>query len=343
VAFENGYFVVYSDGGVRVVRRGVSDETERRILREKVRAVGTGRKVLGVRKGSGDQKPRARRNMRWVWGALPWDQLGNRPVWLTLTYPGNWQGVCPDGRALERHRKAFADRWRRKWSEPMVGAWVKEFQESGRPHLHIYCKSPDAVSDDEWERLRRRNMERARLVAEFGKWKGRALTPVIGAGEYGGVFGYWLRTAWYEVVGSEDTRHHARGVDLAVSYYTDEIARTADRVAVAAYMSKEMGKLSQKAPPEVFGPVGRWYGVFGGRSGFQPVEEYEEVSSRVGRELVRMLDRKVRDRLAANGTPVQPGKGLDLRKPGDGLVAYDVGRGEAESLVAEARRRARER
>lgn len=78
--------------------------------------------------------------MRWLFAALPWELLGPRLAMLSLTYPGEWREWLPDGRALDGHRRAFLERWRRRWGAP-VGVWVKEFQASGRPHLHLYWRS----------------------------------------------------------------------------------------------------------------------------------------------------------------------------------------------------------
>jgi hypothetical protein len=73
---------------------------------------------------------------------------------ITLTYPGDWRGWVPDGSTLERHRRAFVERWRRRYGG-LTGVWVKEFQVSGSPHLHTYVALPDAVSAEEFEALRR--------------------------------------------------------------------------------------------------------------------------------------------------------------------------------------------
>jgi hypothetical protein len=69
--------------------------------------------------------------------SLPFDMLGDRPLWLTLTYPSDWRRWVPDGRTFEGHRRAFGERWRRNFGEP-IGFWTKEFQlADGRPHLHL--------------------------------------------------------------------------------------------------------------------------------------------------------------------------------------------------------------
>ncbi len=105
--------------------------------------------------------------MRYQFSALPWEMLGSRPVLLTLTYPANWRVCAPDARAVVKHREALKERWRRRFGPP-IGAWVMEFQPRRRrpeperqaPHIHIFVGLPDEVSDDEFQALRRRTLER---------------------------------------------------------------------------------------------------------------------------------------------------------------------------------------
>ena len=186
--------------------------------------------------------------MRWQFVALPWELLGPRLVMLSLTYPGQWRRWVRDGREFDAHRRRFLERWRRKWGAPM-GVWVKEFQESGRPHMHLYLAVPDEVPAHEYEALRARTMLRHRLERKHGRYKGRAKLPAISK-EYGGDFAMWLRDSWSEVVGTQgvDRAHHARGVDVAVAFWTDEVAETKSRVEVAAYLAGESAKWAQKKP-----------------------------------------------------------------------------------------------
>jgi len=59
---------------------------------------------------------------------------GERPLWITLTYPGDWRPWVPDGPTLERHRRALGEAWYRAFGERPVGFWSKEFQlAEGRP------------------------------------------------------------------------------------------------------------------------------------------------------------------------------------------------------------------
>lgn len=268
--------------------------------------------------------------MRFALASLPWDVLGDRLVMLSLTYPGDWQAWVPDGRVWEAHRRAFIERWRRAWGPPM-GVWVKEFQESGRPHLHLYVAVPDVVPQSEYEGLRARTLERKRLERKHGRYEGRAKTPVIG-GEYGGDFAMWLRTAWSEVVGTQGkvSAHHARGVDVTVSFWTDAEAQTRDRIAVAAYLAGESAKFAQKRPPEGFPGVGRYWGPIGKKYGFAPASTDVVVPAAVAYELEHRMERLVRARMLKKWGHVGA---LDRRRPGSGVMALNVRRHDSERLL----------
>ena len=43
------------------------------------------------------------------------------PLWITLTYPGDWRKWVPDGATLERHRRAVGEAWFRTFDERPVG------------------------------------------------------------------------------------------------------------------------------------------------------------------------------------------------------------------------------
>lgn len=267
--------------------------------------------------------------MRWHFASLPWDMLGPRLVMLSLTYPGDWLSWVPDGKVWEKHRRAFADRWRRKWGAPM-GVWVKEFQKSGRPHLHIYLAVPDAVAVEDYEGLRQRTLLRHRLEADHGRFEGRRRVPPIG-GKYGGEFAMWLRTTWAEIVGTQgvDQRHHARGVDVSVAFWSDEQAVKKDRIEVAKYLAGESSKWVQKTPPEGFLHVGRYWGHWGAKAGFCPSESDWTLDAAVACEVERRLVRWVRLGLIAQRRKYgESGAGaFDQRRWGDGVRAFGF-RGE---------------
>jgi hypothetical protein len=148
----------------------------------------------------------------------------------------------------------------------------------------------------------------------------------------------WLRNAWSEVVGTQGVlkAHHARGVDVAVSFWSDEVARTKDRVEVAAYMAGESAKWRQKQPPDEFPNVGRYFGYVGSGLGFKPDERETVVTDAVAYELEQRLARLVRWRIMAKAAkygrtgPIT----FDQRRKGNGVQAFNVRREDVPKLLA---------
>lgn len=256
--------------------------------------------------------------MRLAFGALPWELLGRRPAMITLTYPRDWRAYGGTAEQVRRHREAFKERWRRKWGPP-IGVWVVEFQRRGAPHLHMYLGLPDVVSDEEYMALQRRTIRRRRMTDEIGTYEARRQMKALD-----GPFGLWLRTAWSEIVGSGSPAHHVRGVDVAVQFWSDQAAATANRVRVAEYMWRESGKWAQKQPPEGFGSL-RFWGRWGEKHGFKPVFEVEKISDRAFYDLRRLMRRwrldKERLQAAERGYRFRPGQGPRGR---DGLTVFGV-------------------
>ena len=267
-AMASEFFLTVTPGGTKLSRRYVPDSTVSALERQSgggSGAVGVGRAGRPVIAFS----PKARRAMRWTLNALPWEDMP-RLAMVTLTYPGNWRRVCPDGATLKRHLRAFRERWRRKW-DAARGAWALEFQprptrprwEQHAPHLHIYVGLPEAAvlyrREDEWDRV-------------SYEWA-------------------WALDAWYEIVGSNDERHHRRGVDVRPCFYGRFGGGRENGKRVGDYLWRESGKLAQKQAPEGFEGV-KWWDVWG----MTPVEHEREITRAefvAMRRPVRLLRDKV--------------------------------------------------
>jgi hypothetical protein len=219
--------------------------------------------------------------------------LGNRPLWITLTYPRDWRRRVPDGRAFEAHRRAFGERWRRNFGEP-VGFWTKEFQlAEGRPHLHLLMKGPDSMPEADYRGFQERTRLAKTNERTYGKYHGRAKTEAISV-RYGGATAMTLRRWWAEIVtGNTDRMHHVRGVDVRTVFYShdDAVALSKRRAAIAAYLAGETAKAKQKVPPDGFGTVGNYYGHWGRAVGFRPQVTAIEVDREVWDEMNRRLAR----------------------------------------------------
>jgi len=282
--------------------------------------------------GAAGQSYRSRAKEQWLLASLPWETVGDRLLMVTWTYPGDWRPWVPDGHVWNAHRRAMAERWRYRYGrDSLMGVWQKEFQRSGRPHLHAYVGCPAGVSGEDYEGLRQRTLLRKRLERAHGVHDGRGKLPPIGK-QYGGEFGMWLRTAWAEVVGTQGvlTAHHARGVDVTVCFWSDAVARTKDRLEVVTYLAGESAKESQKVPPSDFPHVGRYYDSWQGDGSFVPREaEYEfplDVTREIADRLVRLRRWRIvseRKRRGLDGA----GK-FDERRPDTGVMVTGQVRGE---------------
>ena len=218
---------------------------------------------------------------RWVL-SLPFEMLGERPLWITLTYPGDWRPWVPDGATFNRHRRSFAEAWARDFGERPLGLWTKEFQlKDGRPHLHLLVKGPDSMPDADYRgfqeltRLGKGNEKR------MGKHQGRWWTPPISE-KYGGETAVKMLSSWSRITtGGKVENHRRRGVNVRTVFYShgESAALTMRRERLAAYMAGEAAKMGQKVPPDMFGTVGRYFGAFGQKTGFRPVVTVEETGT----------------------------------------------------------------
>lgn len=187
---------------------------------------------------------------------------------ITLTYPGCWEDVVPDGETLKAHLNAFFRRYERAWGRRLICFWKLEFQRRGAPHLHIMMVVPPgrAGVDAEKEYLRRLDeWERGERTARPRRKK------AVGDGE---TFRRWLSLTWADIVGVEDETqrllHEAAGT--AVDFSEGQRARDPKRMAVyfgkhGSYAAKEY----QHNVPELWRKSGKSVGRFWGYRGLRKV------------------------------------------------------------------------
>jgi hypothetical protein len=165
------------------------------------------------------------------------------PAMVTLTYPGEWLSVAPNGRAVKRHLRLLQRRWATRWGSPLLGPWTLEFQGRGAPHVHIWTVPP----------------------LEPALSRGGFLLPARG-------FCEWLSSTWAEIVDHQDVIHRMRHESAGTAVDYAEGTRYADPRRLAAYFSGHSakhadGKEYQHVVPESWrapgqGP-GRWWGFWG--------------------------------------------------------------------------------
>ena len=104
----------------------------------------------------------------------PLVESGRVPVMVTLTYPGDWEIVAPDGASVKRHMVLWRKRFQREYGEPARYIWKMEFQRRGAPHIHLW------------------------------------MAPPISPGRSGRGFAQWLSETWAQVVDHPDLEQKAR-------------------------------------------------------------------------------------------------------------------------------------
>ncbi len=154
---------------------------------------------------------------------------GRLPMLLTLTYPGDWQTVAPDGKTAKRHLAVFRRRFQRKFGK-LFAVWVMEWQRSGSPHFHLML----AID------VTRQNEIRA-----------------------------WIAQNWADIVAHPDPRerrkHERAGTQLKHSEHGLN-PRVAAIYFVKHAAPGKGAKWYQKVPPQLWkdaGSVGRLWGYWG--------------------------------------------------------------------------------
>lgn len=64
------------------------------------------------------------------------------PAMVTLTYPGRWSALAPDGVTVKKHFAAWVERFYREFGYRPALLWKLEFQRRGAPHFHLFMMCP---------------------------------------------------------------------------------------------------------------------------------------------------------------------------------------------------------
>jgi len=270
----------------------------------------------------------SRRNLRWALSSIPWEEVGRRPAMVTLTYPGNWQELAPNGPVVARQFRALQERWYRRWGERMRGVWIREFQTRGAPHFHMYVGLPEGLDADEYKALVRRTIRRKQAERTKGKFEARRV-----AGYMTGQFGRWLLKAWNEIL-KGGPLHAKRGADVAPMFWDATVQEAeAGRVnwaKISNYLWRESGKRGQKTAPDGFVPPGRSWGMLVVR----PRASETELEAAVAMEARRVMYGIYRGQ--AKRDQERRGKRGKIRKPyrgRDGLVVFGLDREESRRII----------
>lgn len=193
-----------------------------------------------------------------------------QPAMVTLTYPGDWVAVAPDGPTVKRHLKAFFQRYERAWSEKWRGVWKLEFQRRGAPHFHLLMAPPDGRAGDG----RRARFEADRLAWESAGRRGAPPRWKESIGD-GMTFRAWLSVTWADIVAADDEEERSRHIlaGTGVDYAEGDRARDPKRAAV--YFGKHgsfAAKDYQHEVPEEWRESKKTVGRFWGYRGLSKVK-----------------------------------------------------------------------
>jgi hypothetical protein len=178
----------------------------------------------------------SRRRMLRTLGTLDLAAVKGTPIFLTLTYPGDWRAVCPSGREAKVHLNAFRRRWERRWGD-FPAVWKMEFQPRKRrpthqqmaPHFHLLATLP--VLDPGESVPSPTNLTTARE---------------------------WVSKAWWEIVGSGDERHLRAGTQVVEANGSAPGRLIGYFAGYTAGRSKE----EQHLAPGNWPGLGRYWGIW---------------------------------------------------------------------------------
>lgn len=162
---------------------------------------------------------------------------GRPPAMVTLTYPGDWLTVAPNGAAAKRHLQEFRHRWFRAWGERPYAIWKLEFQHRGAPHFHLLMVPPQGM-------------------AQTGSGAGLP-------------FKQWLSVTWADIVSHPDPQEYVKHLAAGTGVDFAEGMRYADPKRAGVYFGKH-GSFARKdyqhcVPLEWQGPgdgPGRFWGYW---------------------------------------------------------------------------------
>jgi hypothetical protein len=187
--------------------------------------------------------------------------LARAPAMVTLTYPGDWEKVAPDGASAKRHLRLLRQRYERQFREPWRAVWKMEFQRRQAVHFHIFCVPP--------------------VGNGFREWLSKTWAEVVGHPDR-----------------EQRRRHEAAGT--GIDYEEGMRSTDAKRVAIyfAKHGSPNSGaKEYQNQPPDLWlanGNVGRFWGYWG----LSPSVVKTEVTREDALFIARVLRRWARANMA---------------------------------------------
>ena len=182
---------------------------------------------------------------------------GERLLMITLTYPRRWRQACPNPQTAQDHLGTLSKRFQRATGTPLRCVWVREFQRRGAPHFHLLAFWPDHIGG-------RRSKQ-------------------------------WLSEVWYQIVGSNDTRHLRAGTRIDID---NSFRGVMDPKRIAAYFAgytaTGTNKDYQYQPPPGWRNDTGSVGGYWGRRNLEPATAEVAITPAEVIELKRIVRRMIR-------------------------------------------------
>ncbi|MET7816521.1 hypothetical protein ABZT26_37530 [Streptomyces sp. NPDC005395] len=231
---------------------------------------------------------KSRANMIKVLASLDWSPLFADfalPAMTTLTYPGDWVTVAPDGKAAKKHLETFFKRFERAWGTEWVGVWKFEFQRRGAPHFHLLSVPPAGLSGDAAYEARMAAYRRGELARK----PRRRTVENQGLG-----YKEWLSSTWADIVAHPDPAEYANHLMAGTNVNHQEGAKASDPKRLSVYFAKHgsfKAKEYQHIVPEEWREPGKGPGRFWGYRGVEKLTRDVELAPADFRFVARTLRR----------------------------------------------------
>lgn len=219
-----------------------------------------------------------------------WSRNDGALAMVTLTLPGNWKPLAPDGKTFKKLLRKFEHRWRRNVG-PWRLLWKLEFQRRGAPHWHALMRVP------------------AMVTADGGYGKGYGTNEQNGWAGITETFETWLARTWADCVGasrdidtidadgrehSEYSRHYAAHLGHAIDFSGQDFSdprRISMYFAGHSAKSQDGKEYQNVVPPKWQRPgagPGRFWGFAGFESALVEVEVTQQDFDRLRREMRKL-------------------------------------------------------
>lgn len=201
------------------------------------------------------------------------------PAMLTVTYPGCWLRVAPNGATVKAHLKALRKRYQRAYGEPLLCIWKLEFQRRVHKGTNIpnvcMCEHCDGLDDGRAPHVH------MMMVPPHKRIDGLH-------------FKQWLSRTWADIVAHPDPVQRSNHLRAGTAVDVDKALNNTDPRRLGVYFTKHGlagSKEYQHRVPEAWQQPGEGPGRFWGYWALEKVTAEQQVmpwvADRVGQTIRR--------------------------------------------------------